>query len=84
MVGNKTTNGTVVSQVRKVLDQNLASLSRKCPELIPKESLTNVHPSVKNLFTGKIPNLQLAGRLAHFKICTAWNTFLRKTIFSAR
>ena len=71
MVGNKTTNGTVVSQVRKVLDQNLASLSRKCPELIRKESLTNVHPSVKKLFTGKIPNLQLAGRLAHFKICTA-------------
>ena len=66
MVENKTTNGAVMSQVSKVLDQKLAPLSRKFPELIPKESLTNVHPLVKNLFTGKIPNLQLAGRLAHF------------------
>ena len=65
-VGNKTTNGTEVSQVSKVLDQNLAPLSRKCPELIPEESLTNVHPFVKNVLTGKIPNLQWAGRLAHF------------------
>ena len=69
MVGNKTTNGTVVSQVSKVLDQNLATLSRKFPELIPIESLTSVHPLVRNLFIGKIPNLQLAGRLAHLKIC---------------
>ena len=66
MVRKKTTNGTVVSQVSYVLDQNLAPLSRKFPELIPEESLTNVHPLVKNLFTEKIPNLQLAGRLAHF------------------
>ena len=43
MVGNKTTNGTLVSQVSKGLDQNLA---RKFPELIPEESLPNVHPLV--------------------------------------
>ena len=65
MVGDKKTNGTLVSQVSKILDQNLAPLSRKFPELIPEESLTNVQPLVKFLFTGKIPNLQLAGRLAH-------------------
>ena len=41
-------------------------MCRKFPELIPEESLTNVPPLVKRLFTGKIPNLQLAGRLAHF------------------
>ena len=62
MVGNKTKNGAVMSQVNKVLHQKLAALSRKFPELIPKDSLTNAHPLVKNLFTGKIPNLQLAGR----------------------
>ena len=66
MVGNKTTNGAVVSQVSKVLDQKLAPLSRKFPTLIPEVSLTNVHPSVKNLFTRKIPNHQLAEILAHF------------------
>ena len=66
MAGNKTTNGIVVSRVNNVLDQNLAPLSRKFSELIPEESLTNVHPLVKSLLTGKIPNLQLAGRLAHF------------------
>ena len=55
-----------MSQVSKVLGQKLAPLSRRFPGLIPKESLTNVHPLVKNLFTGKIPDLQLAGRLAHF------------------
>ena len=66
MVENKTTNGAAMSQVSKVLDQKLVLLPRKFPELIPKDSLTNVHPLVKNLFTGKIPNLQLAGRLAHF------------------
>ena len=65
MVEKKTTNGAVISQVSKVLDQKLAPLCRKFPELIPKEFLTNVHPLVKNLFTRKIPNLQLAGRLAH-------------------
>ena len=32
MVGNKTTNGAVVSQVSKVLDQKLAPLSIKFPE----------------------------------------------------
>ena len=56
MEGNKTTDGKV-PQVSKFLDQNLAPLSRKFPELIPEESLTNVHPLVKNLFTEKIPNL---------------------------
>ena len=66
MVENKTTNGAAMSQVSKVLDQKLVLLPRKFPELIPKDYLTNVHPLVKNLFTGKIPNLQLAGRLAHF------------------
>ena len=66
MVQNKTTNRAVISQVSKVLDQKLALLSRKFPELIPKESLTNVHILVNNLFTGKTPNLQLPGRLAHF------------------
>ena len=55
--GKKTTNGAVVSQVSKVLDQKLAPLSRKFPELIPEESLTKNHPLVKNLFAGKIPNL---------------------------
>ena len=53
MEGNKTTNEAVVSQVGKVLDQKLAPLPRKFPELILEESLTNVHPLVKNLFTGK-------------------------------
>ena len=67
IVGNKITNETVVSQISKVLDQNLAPLSRKFLELIPEESLTNVHPLVKNLFAGKIPNLQLVGRLVHFR-----------------
>ena len=66
MVENKNTNGAMLSYVSKVLDQELAPLSRKFPELIPEESLTNVHPLVKNLFIGKTPNLQLAGRLAHF------------------
>ena len=65
-VENKTKNGAVMSQVNKVLHQKLVPLSRKFPELIPKDSLTNAHPLVKNLFTGKIPNLQLTGRLAHF------------------
>ena len=41
-------------------------MSRKFPELNPVESLTDVYPLVKNVFTVKIPNLQLAGRLAHF------------------
>ena len=50
MVGNKMAN-TVASQVSKV---------------IREESLTKVHPSRKNLLTGKIPNLHLTGRLAHF------------------
>ena len=58
MVGNKTRNGAVVSYLSKVLDQKLAPLSRKFPELIPEESLTNIYPLVKNLLTGKIPNLQ--------------------------
>ena len=65
MVGNKTANGTVVSQLSKALHQNLAPLSRKFQEVILEESLTNVHPLKKNLLKGKIPNLQLAGRLAH-------------------
>ena len=66
MVENKTANGAVMSQVSNVLDQRLAPLSREFPGLIPKEFVTNVHPLVKNLFTIEIPNLQLAGRLAHF------------------
>ena len=66
VVENKTTNGAAMPQVNKVVDQKLAALSRKFPKLIPEESLTNVHPLVKNVFTGKIPNLQLSGRLAHF------------------
>ena len=66
MVGNKTTNGAVVPQLSKILDQKLVPLSKKFPELIPEESLTNVHPLEKHLLTGKTPNLQLAGRLAHF------------------
>ena len=33
-------------------------------KVIREESLTKVHPLRKNLLTGKIPNLQLAGRLA--------------------
>ena len=60
-MASKTTNGAVESQVNK-----LALLSRKIPELIPEESLTNIHPLVKDLFTEKVPNLQMAGRLAHF------------------
>ena len=47
VVENKTTNGAEMSQVSKVLDQKLAPLPRKFPELIPKESLTNVHPLVR-------------------------------------
>ena len=53
---NKTKNRAEVPQLRKVLDKKLADLSRKFPELIPEESLTNVHLLVKNLFTEKIPN----------------------------
>ena len=49
MVGNKTINGAVVSQVSKVLDQKLAPLSRKYPKLNPEESLTNAHPLVKKI-----------------------------------
>ena len=64
---NKTTDGTVVPHPSKAMDQKLGPLSRKFPELIPEESLTNVHPLVKKLFTGKIKNLQLAGRLAQFR-----------------
>ena len=55
-----------MSQASKILDKTLAPLSRKFPELISEESLTNVHPLVKNLFSEKIQNSQLAGRLAHF------------------
>ena len=36
MVRNKTINGAVVSQESEVLDQKLASLSRKFAELIPE------------------------------------------------
>ena len=42
MVGNKTINGTIVSQIRKFLDQNLAPLSRKFQELTPEEFLTQI------------------------------------------
>ena len=56
MMINKTKNRAAVPQLRKVLDKKLAALSRKFPELIPEESLTNVHLLVKNLFTEKIPN----------------------------
>ena len=63
---NKTKIRVVVPLISKVLNQKLASLSRKFPEFIPGEYLTNVHPSVKYLFTGKISNLHLTGRLAHF------------------
>lgn len=35
------------------------------PELIPETSLTNVHPLLKTLFTGKISNLPLVGRQVH-------------------
>ena len=56
-----------MSQVSKVLDQKLACLPRKFLELIPEESITNVRPLGKNLFTGKTLNQQLAGRLAHFR-----------------
>ena len=66
MVGNKTTNGAIVSQVSKVVDQKLAPFSIKFPEFIPEESLTNFHPLVKYFFSGKMPNLQLVRRLAHF------------------
>ena len=47
MVENKISNGVVMSQVSKVLDQKLAPLSRTFSELIPEESLTNVYPFVK-------------------------------------
>ena len=60
MVANKITHGALVSQVSKVLDQKLAPLSKNFPKLIPEEYETNVTLLVKNLFTGKIPNLQLA------------------------
>ena len=64
---NKTEkHGVVVPMLNKVLNQKLAPLSRKFPEMIPGKSLTNIHPSPKNFFTGKISNLHLAGRLAHF------------------
>ena len=43
MVVSKRTNGAVVSMVSKVLDQKPIPLSRKFPELIPAESLKNVH-----------------------------------------
>ena len=62
MVENKTTNGAVMSQVSKVLDQKLTPLSRKFSELIPSVS-NKCSPFSKNLFTGKIPNLQLARKL---------------------
>ena len=56
MVGNKTTNETVVFQISKVLYQNLVPLSRKFSELISEESLQSVHPLVKNLLSGKMRN----------------------------
>ena len=37
-----------MSQLSKVLDQELAPLSRKLPELIPKESLTNIFSFYNN------------------------------------
>ena len=43
MVGNKTTNGAVVFQVKNVVDQKLAPLPRKFLKLIPEDSLTNFH-----------------------------------------
>ena len=47
MVENKTANRAVVSQTSKVLYQKLDH-PRKFPELIPEESLTNIHHLVKN------------------------------------
>ena len=63
MVGNKTANGTAVSQVSKVLHQNLAPLSRKFPELTIEESLTNVHPRSGHFICSKgyvIPFLKIS------------------------
>ena len=68
IVESKTTNGTMVSQVSKVLHlcpEKSTSVSRKIPEFIPEEFLTFFHSLLKNLFTGKFPNLHLPGRLAH-------------------
>ena len=41
-------------------------LVNKFPDLIPEGYLKSVHPCVKYLFTEKIPNMPLAGRLTHF------------------
>ena len=57
MVANQTVNGNMVTQINQFLDQKLVPLSRSLPELIPEDYLTDVHVSVKTLFTEKIPNL---------------------------
>ena len=65
---SKITNEAVVSQVSKVLHlcpEKTTSVPRKIPEFIPEEFLTFFHSLLKNLFTGKFPNLHLPGGLAH-------------------
>ena len=54
----------MASYISKYLDQKMVPLPSKFSEWIPVESLTLVHPLVKNLCTKKI--LQLSGRLTHF------------------
>lgn len=66
MVVNKTTNGAVISQVSKVKKKKTYCLVQNFSRIDSRKVSNKCHPLVKNLFTGKIPNLQLAGRLVHF------------------
>ena len=53
---------------KKISGSKPGSLVQKISRIDSRRiSNTNFHPLVKHLFTGKIPNLQLERRLAHFR-----------------
>ena len=56
-----------MSQASKILDKALAPLSRKFPELISEESLTNVHPFSKKSVFRKNPKLAVGRKISSFQ-----------------
>ena len=56
-----------MSQASKILDKTLAPLSRKFPELISEESLTNVHPFSKKFVFRKNPKLAVGRKISSFQ-----------------
>ena len=65
MVDNKTTNGAVMSQVSKVLDQKLTPLSRKFSELIPSVS-NKCSPFSKKFLYRKNPKPAIGRKISSF------------------